>query len=138
MSGWGNTGDEKGDAWGSKDSLNEKISVDNQAVIEDSAAGNEEVPTSAPVTAPPTEHKNPQAAGWVEKVNYDYELYNKSAKELKDESAASGVTVGDWASNAAKYEWNEEYGDVGPKFKELEEQLFGSEFRMKKGIQFEK
>jgi ATP-dependent RNA helicase DDX3X len=37
---------------------------------------------------------------------------------------------------AAIYEWNDEYGDVGPRFEELEKQLFGSENHVKTGINF--
>jgi ATP-dependent RNA helicase DDX3X len=83
--------------------------------------------------------KNPQEAGWVEKQPYDYDTYNKSSKELLDEGVApGGLGAQDWASNAAKYEWDEEYGDVGPAFPELEAQLFGGEFRMRTGIEFSK
>lgn len=31
----------------------------------------------------------------------------------------------EWAINAARYEWNDEYGDLGPKIPELEAMLFG-------------
>ena len=30
-----------------------------------------------------------------------------------------------WGCNARPYEWKDEYGDVGPKFPELELELFG-------------
>lgn len=30
-----------------------------------------------------------------------------------------------WGCNARSYEWKDEYGDVGPKFPELELELFG-------------
>lgn len=82
--------------------------------------------------------KNPQEAGWVKKEAYNYEAYNKSAKELIDENAANGVGDREWASNAAKYEWNDDFGDVGPPFPELEQQLFGSEHHVKAGIDFSK
>ena len=38
---------------------------------------------------------------------------------------------------AAVYEWNDEYGDVGPRFEELEKQLFGAENHVRAGINFE-
>ena len=83
--------------------------------------------------------KNPQEVGWVEKQAYDYDTYNKSSKELFDEGLATGgLGAEDWASNAAKYEWDKEYGDVGPAFPELEAQLFGGKFRMQSGIEFSK
>jgi ATP-dependent RNA helicase DDX3X len=83
--------------------------------------------------------KNPQEVGWVEKQPYDYDTYNKSSKELFDQGLAPGsLGAQDWASNAAKYEWDEEYGDVGPAFPELEAQLFGGEHHMRTGIEFSK
>lgn len=95
-----------------------------------------EVPVGVDTPAP---KKNPQEAGWVAKQAYDYETYNKSSKELFDEGLApGGLGAQDWASNAAKYEWDEEYGDVGPAFPELEAQLFGGELRMRTGIEFSK
>lgn len=91
-----------------------------------------------------TQAKNPQEHGWAPKTDYDYSTYMKSTKELAEaeaaakESAAPGVEVGSWASNAATYEWNEDFGDVGPRHPELEKQLFGSENHVRIGIKFEK
>ena len=88
--------------------------------------------------------KNPQEHGWVPKTDYDYSTYMKSTKELAEaeaaakESAAPGVEVGCWASNAAIYDWDDDYGDVGPRHPELEKQLFGSENHVRMGIKFEK
>lgn len=87
--------------------------------------------------------KNPQEHGWVEKNEYDYSTYMKSSKELAEavatnESADLGVDVGDWASNAAIYNWDDDFGDVGPRHPELEAQLFGSENHVRTGIKFEK
>ncbi|KAK2760494.1 hypothetical protein FQN53_007874 [Emmonsiellopsis sp. PD_33] len=71
--------------------------------------------------------------GWSEPQQYDYEAYNAPPKPVE------GVIVGDveWASNAAKYEWKEEYGDVGPKNEELEQMLFRSEFLNRAGTKFD-
>jgi ATP-dependent RNA helicase DDX3X len=88
--------------------------------------------------------KNPQEHGWVPKTDYDYSTYMKSTKELAEaeaaakESAAPGVEVGGWASNAAIYDWDDDFGDVGPRHPELEKQLFGSDNHVRMGIQFEK
>ena len=82
--------------------------------------------------------KNPQKHGWVVKNAYDYDTYNKTTKELHEADHSMGVETGGWASNAVVYEWNEEYGDVGPEFPLLEQQLFGGEFRMTQGINFAK
>jgi ATP-dependent RNA helicase DDX3X len=86
--------------------------------------------------------KNPQEHGWVAKTEYDYSMYMKSTKELMEAEAAAkaseqGVEVGGWASNAAIYEWDEDFGDVGPEHPELEKQLFGSENHVRVGIKFE-
>lgn len=88
--------------------------------------------------------KNPQEHGWVAKTDYDYSTYMKSSKELAEaeatakESADLGVEVSGWASNAAIYDWDDDYGDVGPRHPELEAQLFGSENHVRMGIKFEK
>lgn len=106
------------------------------------------------------ERKNPQEAGWVKKQSYNYEIYNKSSKELADaqaEAAAAGdaeqaegegetdnlavggLRDGEWASSGAVYEWDEEFGDVGPAFPALEEQLFGKKNNhVRQGLSFDK
>ena len=92
--------------------------------------------------------KTPQEHGWTTKIKYDYDTYNKSTKELSDaqgaisggdevDDAVGGVKPGDWASNAATYEWEDEFGDVGPRFPELEKQLFGSDNHVRRGINFQ-
>lgn len=113
----------------------------------------ESVSNAVPTTASNDTAVKPQDHGWVDKTAYDYETYTKSSKELaqeKEERAATnavadhyqdsvgGIPVGEWHNNAAVYEWNDEYGDVGPEFPELERQLFGSEFHVKSGIDFQK
>ncbi len=90
--------------------------------------------------------KTPQEYGWVEKTTHDYATYLKTNKELAEAQAnapaeevadaVGGVRQGDWAHNAAIYTWDDEFGDVGPKFPELERQLFGSEYHVKSGLSF--
>lgn len=109
--------------------------------------------------------KTPGEHGWANKKDaaYDYDTFNKTSRELADALTAStreagegeaptdaatpdvdavgavgGLAPGQWANNAAVYEWDQEYGDVGPRFIDLEKQLFGSEFHVKAGIQFDK
>lgn len=41
-----------------------------------------------------------------------------------------------WASQAAKYEWQGDYGEVGPVVPELEKILFEDELKTTRGIQF--
>ncbi|TKA81621.1 hypothetical protein B0A49_01255 [Cryomyces minteri] len=69
-------------------------------------------------------------AGWAPTSAYDYDTYNASTKGDKDGLGEVGPA---WASTAAKYEWNEEYGDVGPAVPALEAQLFNHEFVMRAG-----
>ncbi|KAL4800551.1 P-loop containing nucleoside triphosphate hydrolase protein [Aspergillus venezuelensis] len=89
--------------------------------------------------------------GWVAPEDYNYEKYIHTTQEKPNETTEFGTTVEDgengengasmeedsapqWAANAAKYEWNDEYGDVGPKNPHLEEQLFRSEFINRTGL----
>ena len=71
--------------------------------------------------------------GWVTPTQFNYTDYNASTKEERE---AAGEPK--WAANAAKYEWSEEFGDVGPADEELERELFGSENQMKQGADFDK
>jgi ATP-dependent RNA helicase DDX3X len=94
---------------------------------------------------------NPQDHGWAERTAYDYITYNKSSKELLggqsnggaqaagvNYGAAGSIEVSDWASNGAVYEWSDEYGEIGPAFPDLENQLFGSECHVKSGLEFDR
>ena len=135
-------------AWGTEDMA---------AALPDSAsqAGDDAVST--------VERKNPQEAGWVKKQSYNYDVYNKSSKELADAQAEAyaaadgepqaeadagaetetlavgGLREGEWASSGAVYEWDEEYVDVGPAFPALEEQLFGKKNNhVRQGLSFDK
>ena len=71
--------------------------------------------------------------GWVEAKPYDYNTYNASGKDAAAVLATEGT---EWGHGAAKYEWKEEYGDIGPEVPELEEQLFRSEFLNRQGVKF--
>lgn len=79
--------------------------------------------------------KKAQEKGWVEQTNIDYAAM--SAPPAAPAALSAEVPVPQWAHNAAKYEWREDFGDVAPAMPELEAELFGSELRLKKGIQFE-
>lgn len=116
-----------------------------------------EVQTSGDNPEQPT--KTPQEHGWVQKQGYDYAQYNKTNKEIADGlvageetgeetttpaaeeefGAVGGLRPGEWASNAAVYEFpHGEFGDVGPPMEALEKQLFGSNLHVKSGIDFKK
>lgn len=86
-----------------------------------------------------------RAKGWVEPEKYDYETYNASRGREEATGFGGQTTSGEtettqdvpeWAANAAKYEWNDEYGEVGPPFPDLEKQLFKDEFTNRIGLNF--
>lgn len=79
-------------------------------------------------------HNLAREKGWVEPQEFDYNAYNATG------GAASAGEVGqsEWAHGAEKYEWKEEYGDVGPPSATLEAQLFRSEFINRQGLKFDK
>lgn len=65
----------------------------------------------------------PQGAApgqWTAPVAFDYQGFNEA-----------GFT--EWAGNAARYEWKDEYGDVGPRNEELEKQLFQVDYISRAG-----
>jgi hypothetical protein len=64
-----------------------------------------------------------EEAGWVGTVPVNYNLQQSSRE---DELAA-------YAASSAVYEWDDEYGDVGPEVPQLEEQLFNNAFRLRQG-----
>ena len=74
-------------------------------------------------------------AGWVEPVKYDYEAYNADPKEVVEAALNPAYELPTWAANAVKYEWKDEYGDVGPAHPELEVMLFGKDLRVTEGSQ---
>src|SRR5271163_4384012 len=76
--------------------------------------------------------------GWVAPQAYDYETYNAPMGSSAAMAAATEAGQGPlWGHNAVKYEWREEYGEVGPAIPELEDQLFRSEFLVRKGLKFD-
>lgn len=75
-------------------------------------------------------------AGWVEPVKYDYDTYNADRKDLEATEGQSDLPS--WAANATKYEWSDEYGDVGPAHPELEKMLFRDEFHVTEGEERQK
>ncbi|GIK01169.1 hypothetical protein Aspvir_005201 [Aspergillus viridinutans] len=71
--------------------------------------------------------------GWVPPEQYDYAKYNAGPAE-KPEEVTEQSEIPEWAAKAAKYEWNDEFGDVGPPNKELEDMLFRNEFINRAGL----
>jgi ATP-dependent RNA helicase DDX3X len=80
-------------------------------------------------------------AGWVEPPKFDYDAAEAQAAPAAaggDEAFGHGGNLPDWAHNAARYEWNDDFGDVAPPIPELEQQLFHNEFTNRVGIKLNK
>lgn len=75
---------------------------------------------------------NLQELGWVQPQAYDYEA--AVAHGYTSTGDADGPT---WAHNFKRYEWKDEYGDVGPEIPELEQDLFYNETTSRRGNRFE-
>ena len=95
----------------------------------------------ADVTSAHTNTLGATTWGSIKPVEYDYNMYNATTREEREAAEAKlanrlkSMEIGPndnqftadvplWASNAVKYEWNDEFGDVGPPHPELEKQLF--------------
>lgn len=83
--------------------------------------------------------------GWTEPEGYDYSKYNTTplgpplaTPGEGTESRQQQQDLPEWAANAAKYEWKDEYGDVGPANPQLEEMLFRSELINRTGLKIGK
>jgi ATP-dependent RNA helicase DDX3X len=80
--------------------------------------------------------------GWIAPEQYDYSKYMPAVPDQgvseATEHGQGPQEVLEWASNAMKYEWSDEYGDVGPENLELEKMLFHSDLITRAGIKFEK
>jgi len=99
--------------------------------------------TNAPSASGPTKnqeaHDLAREKGWVDPQPYNYEAAAAGPNAtVAGDGDVSDSSVPQWAHNAARYEWLEEYGDVGPKVPELENQLFRSEFLNRHGAHLEK
>ena len=70
--------------------------------------------------------------GWTEQTKYDYSTLGGKSNVSPDAIAAPL-----WAANAKRYEWDDEFGDIGPAHDELEKELFGREHAVKKGGDYE-
>lgn len=81
--------------------------------------------------------KRVRDAQWAEPQKFNYESYNADTREQR-EAVEAKDDVPAWAANATKYEWSEEYGEVGPAHPQLEQQLFGDENQVRQGDDFEK
>lgn len=90
--------------------------------------------TKVQATGPPKDQEAFDAArakGWVEPAAYDYGDSQKVATSQAEAGEKSSEPQ--WAHEAAKYEWKDEYGEVGPQIPELEQQLFHDQYINRKG-----
>lgn len=77
-------------------------------------------------------------ANWGAQHEYDYAKYTAGPRDKAAPASEQQADAPDWAANAAKYEWDEEYGDIGPEHEELKQMLFGDEHKMVQGVDFNK
>lgn len=85
--------------------------------------------TNAPRSVPPAPEPSREEfadrarlAGWTEATAYNYDQFTRA-----------GGSDATFHGNAARYEWQGEYGDVGPENPALLNELFGGEFQMRRG-----
>lgn len=103
----------------------------------------DDLDSALPETAGVTSRLDQEAAniarekGWAEPEKYDYSRYAGPAGPSADGASPPHDDI-PWASDARKYEWKEEYGDVGPEDEELEKILFRNDFINRAGVKFEK
>ncbi|KAF2659304.1 P-loop containing nucleoside triphosphate hydrolase protein [Lophiostoma macrostomum CBS 122681] len=69
--------------------------------------------------------------GWNNPIPFNYEAVVGAA--VKPEGADAGDEPA-WLGSAAVYEWDDDFGEIGPENAALEEQLFRGEHLMKAGI----
>jgi ATP-dependent RNA helicase DDX3X len=113
----------------------------------------------ATTTGPPKNEdalKVAREAGWVPPTAHNYISkapaadLNKDGGEAQPDLAPASEGQGTedvlisrsgastWAHDSAKYEWKEEFGDVGPRDELLERELFEGEFIQRAGAKLEK
>lgn len=84
--------------------------------------------------------------GWVEPQSFDYAASapttvlhaNEPQNEENGGDIRSKHQASTWAHDAAKYEWDAEYGDVGPRNEKLEAELFRADYLNRAGEKFDK
>ncbi|KAJ5251903.1 hypothetical protein N7489_002313 [Penicillium chrysogenum] len=70
-------------------------------------------------------HQIARDKGWTDPVPFEYAELANSKDHLE------------WAGVAARYEWKGEYGDIGPRVPELEEQLFSGDLIARAGAKLD-
>jgi ATP-dependent RNA helicase DDX3X len=82
--------------------------------------------------------KKARQHGWIAPTPFSYASASDNVADQSptDKGNNHAYVEPQWAHEAAKYEWKEEYGDVGPKVPELEDQLFRNEQINRRGDMF--
>lgn len=81
-------------------------------------------------------YRQAREAGWVEPQAYNYAAADARLPTQTELPTMNETAAGEspqWMHKAARYEWQEEFGDVGPEVPELEAQLFNSDLRTRTG-----
>lgn len=80
-----------------------------------------------------------RAKGWAEPAEYDYSKYVNPVSSAAATGDADMVQedIPEWAATAAKYEWDNDYGDVGPPNPDLEQMLFQSDLINRTGLKLD-
>lgn len=79
-----------------------------------------------------------RAKGWVAPTEYDYSKYVDDPLSVKPVGDPAQLDAPEWAAKAAKYEWNDEYGDVGPANPDLEQMLFHNDLINRTGLKMDR
>lgn len=97
--------------------------------------GTEAVESTVPIRDE-EKYKAAREAGWVQPQAYNYDAAMAKHGDTAQQSTTEKIDVEDmpgWMHTAVKYEWREEYGDVGPEVSDLEAQLFKNDSRTRTG-----
>jgi ATP-dependent RNA helicase DDX3X len=97
-------------------------SVNNDPVLDDAAASRLKQQAENVAKA--------REAGWNDPVPFNYETVVGGQAEVDDTRDGA-----EWLSDAAIYQWDDDFGDVGDKNPELEKMLFEGPDRMRAGHQ---
>lgn len=87
--------------------------------------------------------KHARGLGWVAPQSYDYTAKAPAAKitttsEENEDNVEELPKASTWAHDANKYEWKEEYGEVGPRSESLEKELFRGDLINRAGEKLKK
>ena len=78
-------------------------------------------------------------ANWGVQEGFNYAKYNAGPRDKTAPASESDQPQGNassWFANAVKYEWNDDYGDIGPQHEALEKMLFGDPDKVEQGKKF--